>query len=234
MTNSGTVIVLYTYNEQGQKLSETWDINGSGWDWKENFTYNEAGKVVSLDYDTYADGVVDAVKYFTYDRNNNMLTRGWDYDLDGEVDHYEIVNTYDKNGNIVSNILSYNLDTGLKTTSTHYYYDEDDLLIEEAIDNYSDGTIDRVKYYAYNLEYELILVKEEQGEYINSMEFEYDNYGNIIMKNFYYSYPEHLDYLNDYTSYTYNYDAYGNLISDICSGSCSQKEKYREHVWKKL
>jgi len=233
-SSGDAVIVSYSYNEQGQKLSEIWDINGSGWDWQENFTYNEAGNILSSSYDSYADGVVDAVKYFTYDLNDNMLTHGWDYDLDGEVDHYEIVNTYDESGNIISNIQSYEWNTGSNNTSTYYYYDEDDLLIEEAIDNYSDESIDRVKYYTYNVKNELILLREEQGEYMNSIEYEYDSNGNIIMTNIHYSYPEELNHWDDYTSYTYDYDAYGNLISDTCSGSCSQKEKYREHIWRKL
>jgi len=231
ITNTRTVIVSYTYNEQGQKLSQTWDINGSGWDWQKNFTYNEVGNIVSLDYDSYVDGSIDHVQYFTYDANNNMLTHGSDYDLDGEVNHYNIVNTYDSNGNILSHTRSYNWDTGLETISTYYYYNEDDLLIKEEIDKNNDEIIDRTTYYTYNMQNEFIFVKDEYGGWIQSKEIEYDSHGNIIVENFHDFHPDYIDYN---TSYTYDYDEYENLISKSCEGSCSQFDKYEEFIWKKL
>ena len=68
-------IATYTYDSNGNRLSQTTDSDGDGnTDSIRTYTYDSDNNTLSESFDNDADGMVDSINTYTYDSNGNKLT----------------------------------------------------------------------------------------------------------------------------------------------------------------
>ena len=184
----------YTYDAAGNQLTETDPLGNTT-----TSTYDDIGQLLST---TDANG---ATTYHTYDGDGNQLT---ETDPDGNVNY----DTYDDLDQLISQTQLIQLSSGAASVAatTSYQYDADGNLIQQTD---PDG---RVTVFSYND------LDQETGEQwyasataaatgpsaaSNAMTFTYDSDGDLLTAQ------------DDYSSYTYGYNGFGEQTSVDNNGS---------------
>lgn len=214
----------YTYDEDGNRLTEEWDDNVDGVDSRTTYTYQD-GRLTTEEWDHDADGTTDGGIIYTYDDDGNLILAEEDDGFDGTIEGRTIY-SYDEDGNLSTESRDWDNDGTLdaETTFTYddnrncltvetehdltsYTYDLDGRVLTETSDYEKDDVVDLVITYTYD-DGRLVLTETDwdvDGVADETTTFTYDPDGNLISKYVdrgeYYSYST-----NERTTYTYEQD----------------------------
>lgn len=176
------VILVTEFDEYNNPVLESSDINGDGTAESTNtntYTYDDAGKMLSWERDTYSDGEIDNFVEYAYDDDGNLREIKEDWDVDGVVDR---TTTYlhDSDGRVFKESIYLNRD-GIYEETTSYLYDEFGLK-EKATKR---GSLDDIERF----------VRDPNGNLLRETYLEDDVWGDER--------EEHLE------EYVYEYDCWG-------------------------
>ena len=215
-------IYTYIYDNNGNliKVVEEEDDDGDGVIDEIDiytYTYDNNGNLIKVveEEDDDGDGVIDEIDIYTYtytyDNNGNILSRTSDYDGDGTAE-YSYTNTYDSDGNLISETyISTSYDRNgdgqineedQETTTYNYTYDVDGDLIKTTYDYDNDGVVDRITTFIYDTNKNIL--SETSGSDSNG--------------------DGEIDEVK--STYTYAYDADGNLIEESYKYYSDYSEDY--------
>lgn len=165
-------LCTYEYSIGGALLSYTDDTGAT------QITYDQYGRKQTVT----KNGVTTTFNYGA----NNLLT-GWET-TDDKENNNTLTITYDAFNRVVSRTIT---DTASSLILTIYLeYDEINRIVQKTISNEFDAT-KFSEYYSYDAGGRLIKVEyygdggpqNSSGEKIESIEYSYDNFGNVITKN---------------------------------------------------
>ncbi len=185
-----------------------------------NYTYNDSGKILSVDY----------INFYTEAGKKDLESAGIDSSPYGFTVTYE----YDDNGEYpIKGILS-----GINRDSVggyeEYKYNEEGLRINLHTYN-KNGLLENYYIYSYDDNQNLFYVEQYDSDYRVKVvqNYEYDAQGNEIgsyMKGYYYQEGETKAYKTLKIDYKYEHDKNGRVISKSPQGGKSREEyKYDEH-----
>lgn len=169
-------------------------------------------------------GKLSAVSTFTYDANKKLVKQAWDstgqvgskqVSVDGVIDGV-VEYAYDSHGNITREYTKNDLFSSTDNTSYTNKYSANGQLTQQQTDYKSDGVIDGVENYTYDVNGRL--VKKEGNSY--STTYSYDAKGRLTNKKTVYS-----DNSPAYSE-TYTYNANGKVEKYQRSGGVSDVENY--------
>lgn len=224
----GTSDTTYTYDAQGRLIEESGTNSLTG-DYVYKYQYDENGTLVYESFDTDAKVMEGAEHYvYTYDSQGRLLTsrtesyyngmtfEEYTYDADGNIstyltgdDQYQVFYkyTYDAEGKM----LVEDLDNGRKVYN--YEYNDAGQLVHEY-----EAPLTELSYqcfYTYDAKGNLLSERYGDDYYgYNTIAYTYDEHDNLLTQ----TYNDVLD-----VSYTYEYDAAGNIIYE--------KETYDWDYW---
>lgn len=224
----GTSDTTYTYDAQGRLIEESGTNSLTG-DYVYKYQYDENGTLVYESFDTDAKVMEGAEHYvYTYDSQGRLLTsrtesyyngmtfEEYTYDADGNIstyltgdDQYQVFYkyTYDAEGKM----LVEDLDNGRKVYN--YEYNDAGQLVHEY-----EAPLTELSYqcfYTYDAKGNLLSERYGDDYYgYNTIAYTYDEHDNLLTV----AYDDELA-----ASYTYEYDAAGNIIYE--------KETYDWDYW---
>jgi hypothetical protein len=111
------IIIHYEYDEHGNRVRETRDIDGDGViDQRGSWTYryDDHGQAIRMDYDTQDDGIVDEFHSWEYDNRGNLIAEEWSRPNAGP--HVVTRREYDDEGYLVH-------ESGTISTDVSYRYE---------------------------------------------------------------------------------------------------------------
>ena len=223
-------ITTYTYDADGNQLTESEDTNGDGdADSITTYTYDTDGNQLTKSEDTNGDGGADSIKIYAYDADGNQLTRSRDENADDNAIEY-LNRTYNSDGNLLGGSEDYDADgtadfietytydaNGIMLTSSYcepderdfcqtetYTYDADGNRVRESLDTNGDGVANRITTDTYDADGSWLTASydnDNDGVIDSITTRTYDTDGNILT----------LSYNNG--TYTYTYDADGNWLT---------------------
>ncbi|MDP8106031.1 hypothetical protein QJU39_10085 [Pasteurella atlantica] len=207
-----------TLDAEGNVIKSEYDLNNDGRiDKTETKTYND-DNTVKVAVDTYNDGKVDSVTIETYDSNGNIIKNEYDRDNDGvfeasdtriydDKNHLIVINhdtnndgttdsidsrEYDKVCNLSKQVLDRNAD-GQDDYIILREFDEKGWTTKTSYDTNGDGTIEKSMTYermplkGHSLKQ--FVDKGDDGSIDQINTFEYDDFGQVIKREY--------DYTND-------------------------------------
>jgi len=223
-------ITTYTYDADGNQLTESEDTNGDGdADSITTYTYDTDGNQLTKSEDTNGDGGADSIKIYAYDADGNQLTRSRDENADDNAIEY-LNRTYNSDGNLLGGSEDYDADgtadfietytydaNGIMLTSSYcepderdfcqtetYTYDADGNRVRESLDTNGDGVANRITTDTYDADGSWLTASydnDNDGVIDSITTRTYDTDGNILT----------LSYNNG--TYTYTYDTDGNWLT---------------------
>ncbi|MCF6235867.1 MAG: Ig-like domain-containing protein [Gammaproteobacteria bacterium] len=210
---NGTADTIFTssYDAKGNRLTYSRDEDGDGTvDSTSALTYDANGNRLTESYDANGDGTAERIETFTYDAKGNLLTYSRDEDGDGTAEKIETYTyTYDANGNA----LTASFDDGGSTADsiTTFTYDANDNRLTISYDFDGNGTVDRVYTDTYDANGKLLTESfDEDGDGAAERidTYTYDANGNRLTE----SSDEDGDGTADRID-TYTYDDNGNQLT---------------------
>lgn len=215
--NNGNIdqVITYTYDEQGNLISESYDYDYNGVaDRIDAYTYNEQGNLSTKNIDSDTDGVADETITYTYDEQDNLITESIDSNADGIADQI-MTYAYDNRGNLISESIDFDTDR-IANQITTYTYDERGDLTETSYDRNADGFVDLIDKYVFDKDGKLVSetrtdnnendIDDPDSETIT---YTYDENGNLVQETVN---AGNDDALN--STVTYVYDAQNNLMEE--------------------
>jgi len=205
-------IDTYTYDANGNLLTETFDTDADG-DPNEiyTYTYDANGNQLTYTYDRPSGGTPYWIYTSTYDANGNRLT--WAYDATNGTPDWIYTYTYDANGNRLTETCAANAG-GTPYWIYTYTYDANGNRLTEGYDSNGDGTPNKIITYTYDANGNRLTEGHDSnldGTPDLIYTYTYDANGNTLSE----TYdgdgdgtPELID------TYTYTYDANGNLLTE--------------------
>lgn len=217
----------WTYDKYGNILTKSRDHTLVE---DHRYTYDEDGNVLiaAADYDNdddfdnnyngthFADGVIDNIVTYTYDKHGNELTRSYDHNADGVEDQLYTY-SYNKYGDKL-------LEIGPFTKST-WTYDED----RNMLTYYHNGYLDTWTYDKHGNVLSLIENNRESDVSTSTYNYTYDTNGNMLTRSndikvldtWTYDINGNMLTSNhlDINIHTYTYDENGNILTDDYSSN---------------
>lgn len=197
-----------TYNDAGliiSKQTEYFDNGVIQAAENEEYTYDTNGNLISEDKDNNGDGQVDEIISYTYSADNILLSTAYDDNADGNIDItvYEttIISTFDEQGKLIQ--TTYQDENGENFQIDYFTYDENGFKQNINYDFGADGDIDAIHTFLYNdtgLSQGYIIDNDADGnaDIIHTYEYEGDNFTKVL-------YDNDADGLTDFVeSYQYN------------------------------
>lgn len=185
----------------------------------ERFTYDNKGRLIRLESTRGIDKRIDRIEVWVYNKKDQLIEHQTNNDGDSVFER-TVSYQYNLNGNIEQIVERDPSDTSYfyNSTSTYTYNDLDQLEKIET-DEYTDGSIDRIKYITLNannyvaksaLYYIKVddVTNNEIKELHETFEYNYDDQGNVIKL---------IDSSFNYESVrtvTYGYDNQKNIIRE--------------------
>ena len=200
-------IKIYTYDADGNQLTRSRDENAddNAIEYR-NRTYNSDGNLLGGSEDYDADGTADFIETYTYDANGIMLTGSYCESDDGDFCQTETF-TYDADGNRVRESLDTNGDGVANRISTSTY-DADGSWLTASYDDDNDGVTDSITTRTYDADGNILTLSYNNVTYTYTYTYTYDADGNWLT----YYYDNHVNG-DSYEVYSYTYDTSGNLLT---------------------
>ena len=203
-------ITTYTYDANGNQLTNSYDNNGDGTaNSIDTYTYDANGNRLMWSSDTNGDGVPNNIYNYTYDANGNQLTFSYDNNADGIANSITTY-IYDANGNQLTFSYDNNADDIANQINT-YTYDANNYLLTISIDSDADGTANSIYTYTRDANGNRLTRSYDNnadGTANSIYTYTYDANGNQLT----YSYDNNADGTAN-SIYTYTYDAKGNRLT---------------------
>lgn len=218
----GTSTYTYTYDDQGNILTET--TVSPRYTAKDTYTYDARGNMLTHTYkDNGKDYSEDYSYTYTYDANDNMLTERYVDKLDPEY-NYTSVYTYDAQGNTLTDKTEY--DEGNSYTYTYTYDADGNCLKETSLGpSYNSETT-----YTYDANGNTLTCKTvySDGDY-SSYTYTYDENGKLTSYAYEYRYGDEIYWSKN--TYVSTYDEEGNLLSSVTETTDQDGTERRETLY---
>ncbi len=208
------------YDSNGNQLSTiSYDENGDIEQHTEN-TYDENGNRIKF-VSYFSDGSIESQNEYNA---NGIIIESVSYNNDGSVKFHETTHEYKEDGTIHILNWSTNSDNNNPSVEYEYIYDNNWNILRE-IDLTGESKNEYI--YEYNDEKLITEIHDlDNGYFIDKIEYEYYNDGNLQSSMYYSSYNGEPFSLENYTLYAY--DQFGNHTEEVYNydGTLSSLHEY--------
>jgi YD repeat-containing protein len=200
---------IYGYDAFGQRtLYEQGPANDISVDYRQERTYNDAGRLVRQETDRHGDGLDILTEVYEYDANGWLVLHEVDTDGNGTLD-YRVTFGYDDYGSRIFLETDSNGD-GTRIVRETYSYDDSGhpTLYERDVDD--NDSVDERRFYTYDTNGHLVLWESDfnaDDTIDGGTRYSYDAAGNKTL-------VEHFSGTGETVTSRrrYAYDAYGNVV----------------------
>ncbi len=213
---SETTVYIYTYDENGNMLSEV-KTAPDGKTYNYHYTYDNNGNLIEMNYSNSSNQTSKDV--YTYD-DNGVLLQYVNTNLGGRTT--TCVYTYDSNGNLIKDVQTSKgsqPDSEVIMEIYEYVYDAHGNLVKEILPAIDGAPADYGNVYTYDSKGNLTkIVKVASDGKTEMYEYTYDDNSNMVKKE--YTNRNNSKDVNEYT-----YDSEGRVIKEVSYSSENEDRK---------